>query len=150
MTVLERIMAKVTKTDRCWLWTGAATARGYGTIKVGGITVLAHRVLWELTNGRIPDGLNLCHRCDTPACVRPECHFVGTQAENLEDMRRKGRSTAPPRHEKVPPAGVLDIRTSVEPTRVLVRRYGISREQVRKIRNGESRAAVSTTEGAQR
>lgn len=142
MSVLTRIMAKVVKTERCWLWDGATSNRGYPQIHVDRRTQLVHRVLWELTNGPIPEGMKLCHKCDQPLCVRPECHFVGTQADNLADMRMKGRHANPPIRIKVSDAGVLDIRISTEPARVLVKRYGVSREQIRKIRNRSSRAEV--------
>ncbi len=94
--LIERFWEKVAKADGdgCWLWTGAIGKRwGYGTIKSGVRTRSAHRVAWELTNGPIPAGLCVCHRCDTPACVRPTHLFLGTAADNMRDMYTKGRKT---------------------------------------------------------
>jgi hypothetical protein len=81
----------------CLLWTGALTRgdRGYGVLKVGGRkgpVIRAHRLAWELERGPIPDGLLLCHRCDTPECINPAHLFLGTDADNHRDMDRKGRS----------------------------------------------------------
>jgi DNA-binding transcriptional regulator YiaG len=92
-TLVERVWEKVEKTEECWLWTGA-TIRGYGVVNRGrrGMgNVLAHRVIWEWEYGPIPAGKHLCHTCDTPACVRPDHHFIGSQADNMHDMAAKGR-----------------------------------------------------------
>jgi len=53
---------------------------------------MAHRFSYELHNGAIPDGLICCHRCDTPACVNPDHLYVGTDADNVADRERRGRS----------------------------------------------------------
>ena len=52
---------------------------------------LAHRVAWKLTYGPIPEGLFVCHACDTPACVNPFHLLLGSQQANLTDAQRKGR-----------------------------------------------------------
>lgn len=77
----------------CWFWTGAAGAQGYGFIKrKDGAQLRAHRVAYELVHDPIPDGLQACHRCDNPRCVRPSHLFLGTAKDNAADMVAKGRS----------------------------------------------------------
>lgn len=53
--------------------------------------VYAHRFSYALAFGNIPDEIVICHRCDNPACVRPDHLFAGTQKDNLHDMTVKGR-----------------------------------------------------------
>ena len=82
----------VEKTEGCWLWTGAKTGGGYGYIRRSGKEKMsAHRASWEMHNGPVPEGLWVLHRCDTPACVRPDHLFVGTRADNMRDAHEKGR-----------------------------------------------------------
>lgn len=76
----------------CWLWTGTCSNKGYGAIPLGkrGMKAKAHRVSWSAKNGPIPDGLVVCHKCDTPQCVNPDHLFVGTVFDNNRDRRDKG------------------------------------------------------------
>jgi hypothetical protein len=74
--ITDWFWAKVEKHDNnCWIWKGATTITGYGIYIITSVPKLinmpAHRVAYELTNGRIPDGLTLDHLCKNPSCVNP-------------------------------------------------------------------------------
>lgn len=81
---------RVNKTDGCWLYTGIVDRWGYGAVIVFERRFKAHRVSWMLHYGDIPGDMRVCHKCDVTRCVRPDHLFLGTQAENLEDMGKKG------------------------------------------------------------
>jgi hypothetical protein len=70
----ERFWSKVDKDGPggCWLWTGARSSEGYGTIWVDGKMVLAHRLAYQLYVGPIPEDRELDHRCRVRHCVNYE------------------------------------------------------------------------------
>jgi hypothetical protein len=94
--VESRFWERVQKTKSCWLWTGLKNELGYGLIRIRYTPHRAHRVAWEITYGKIPDGFYVCHACDNPSCVRPDHLMLGTSHSNMTDMRHKGRGTIPP------------------------------------------------------
>ncbi len=76
----------------CWEWTAYRNRDGYGSFCVRRRSELAHRVAYTLFCGTIPNGTCVLHCCDNPSCCNPVHLFLGTQADNMHDMARKGRT----------------------------------------------------------
>lgn len=149
LSLEERFWLKVDRAAHprgCWLWVGGTDGRGYGVFCLGtkprSRFIRAHRFAYELRHGPIPDGMFACHRCDTPGCVNPDHIFLGTPADNIDDMRAKGRGFDIPNelkargeqhtHAKLTDAIVRELRERHEAggmsIAALALQYGVSRE----------------------
>ena len=85
-----RVFAHVDASGDCWEWRGAKT-NGYGVINRGGAGAgneQAHRAVWLLLVGEIPDDLQLDHLCRNRGCVNPD-HLEPVTAE---ENKRRGYS----------------------------------------------------------
>jgi hypothetical protein len=101
---LDSFWKKVKKSadpNECWEWVGNIRPikfikpLGYGhfTIRINGElkNFSAHRLMYELIFGSIPEGLFVLHKCDNMVCVNPNHLFTGTQKDNIEDCVNKDR-----------------------------------------------------------
>jgi hypothetical protein len=138
-----RISASVRIENGCWIWTGSKNSLGYGFIRVGTHSVRAHRASYEAFREPIPDGLLVCHRCDSPSCVNPEHLFLGTNKDNSADMAFKGRAGGGGhlRGEKHPRSKLTldqarEIKASTAPIKEVAAMYGVSKSLVRGIKVG--------------
>lgn len=156
-SIEERFWDKVPNRPEgeCWIWQGTTSGTGkhrYGSFWAGErygngqpICVGAHRFVYTLMIGTIPEGLEVCHHCDVPRCVNPAHLFVGTHAENVADCFQKGRH--PPllgtrNHKtKLTPEQVVSARASFTGARGeatdLARKYGISATAMRAVLTGK-------------
>jgi hypothetical protein len=112
-----------------------------------GKTTTAHRVSWVLHVGAIPSGHGVFHRCDNPPCCNPGHLFSGPQADNMKDMRIKGRAVKVPTYGeqhwmcKLSTQAVATIREAYRPGLggQLARRFGVSHSTICRIVRGEAR-----------
>jgi hypothetical protein len=138
----DLLLARATpgKPNECWPWPHALTRNGYGRVGVGRLLRYAHRLSFEAFNGPIPDGENVCHRCDNPPCWNPAHLFSGTTAENIADRDRKERVCRGERHHasRLSEDEVREIRASGLSGPELGRQYGVSPFTIYKILDGRS------------
>jgi hypothetical protein len=149
---IERFWSKVKKTETCWLWEAGKFYKGYGLFRYKGKLVRAHRFSWSIFHKQnIPDGMQINHHCDNPACVNPEHLYLGTQKDNRRDSivrnrtakgTKNGMYTHPESrlygdknpNAKLTISQVVDIRNSYVKGEAslgaLAKRYGVTKQTI--------------------
>jgi len=122
----------------CWIWLRSTDGDGYGLHYYQGKKHRAHRRSYELFNGQIQDGMLVCHRCDTPACVNPAHLFLGSCKDNLQDALKKRRFAVGEKNNKAKLTAyqVEFIKTCRLPTSQLVHDFGVSKSSINRIKRG--------------
>lgn len=151
--VADRFWEKVDKQgeDECWNWIAAAYRCGYGALNIKGNKCSAHRVSWELHNGSIPldisgDTLHVLHTCDNRLCVNPKHLFLGTHADNMQDMMFKGRGSTRFQKGKANHRAILTEELVLEiklllgsnnvTQRAITKKYGVAYQTIHNISSG--------------
>lgn len=156
MNIESRYLAKVVKSDGCWVWPGKKNRQGYGIIRSGSNKygtlkeTRVHRLSWEIHHGAVPEGLCVLHRCDNPECSNPDHLFLGTFGDNNRDRAAKGR-TVPPRGEKCgfaklnakKAAAIRALSAMGISKRWLGMAYGVTADAVAQIRSRKTWAHVA-------
>jgi hypothetical protein len=131
----------------CWEWLMHRDKHGYGKFKRHGNGEMSHRMAWELTNGSIPDGLWVLHKCDNPSCVNPTHLFLGTPKDNVIDRENKQRGNRGTgensRHHTLTASQVYEIRQRYtnDPNvsyRSLGREFGVRHSTIGRIIRGDN------------
>lgn len=124
----------------CWEWT-ASLVKGYGAFKVYGVYKRAHRISWAMSQGEIPDDVQILHKCDNRKCVRLDHLFSGNNQDNIDDKVAKNRQSHCPgedngRH-KLTISEVIYIRQWYNSGKVTLKHigkeYGVSTSLIHKI-----------------
>lgn len=82
-SLFDKIIQHLRLGNGCWEWAGVIDSGGYGRVSHLNQQIGAHRAVYEMVNGSIPDGLEIDHLCHNPPCVRPDHLEAVTHAENI-------------------------------------------------------------------
>lgn len=133
----------------CLEWTGAIDSGGYGMVRhpSKNTTLRVHRLVYHLAVAA-PGALHVCHKCDNRRCINPDHLFLGTQADNMADMARKGRrknigTGVSNGRAKLSAEDVAEIRRSNFGKTVLSRQYCVSPAQIQRIKSGKAWALTA-------
>ena len=148
LSIEERLLVKAEWKGECLVWFGNKDPNGYGRIRYGGCANYpAHRLMYELKHGPIPDGLVLRHSCDNPSCINDMHLTPGTQKQNVADMFERGRANRATGENhgraKLTREQVEAIRRRYVPgkrgfgTRSLAKEFGVAQSTLRAIVSGE-------------
>jgi len=137
----KRFLARVEKGVDCWLWKGAHNSCGRGTVTIQDKSYVAARVMYKLHYEIDPGLLKVCHTCDNPSCVNPEHLWLGSQADNMADCKKKGRQRRVvggknPR-ARLTLEQVAIIRASTEGSGKLAKQFNTTPSQIWRIRTGK-------------
>lgn len=134
--------SKVELSTGCRIWLRSKDKDGYGRVRFEGKNVAVHRLAWTFANGDIPERLIMMHSCDNPPCFNLAHLTCGTNIDNHDDSKAKGRAAIQPgsvhHNAKLTESQVIEIRASDDFHYAIAKKYGISRANVSMIKSGFS------------
>lgn len=154
-TDIERFILSYKKNNEtnCFEWIKSINDSGYGMFTYNKKRLRAHRFIYEITNGKIPEKMFICHRCDNPLCANIDRLFLGTPMDNVKDMWSKNREFTPlGEHNgksKLLTKEVIAIKKLLalkNPSPKIAKMFGVSKDAIMDIRNGVTWSHVSINE----
>jgi len=128
----------------CWNWKRTLNSSGYPYIGVNGKSVSVARVVAWIDKGfPLKSKLFIRHKCDNRKCVNPDHLEWGTNQDNMNDMKRRGRSPnnrgSKNPHSKLKEEDVIMIRilfSRRKSIKDLAWQYGVTRTAISNIVHG--------------
>lgn len=128
----------------CWLWTACLDRYGYPRLQVKRYPHLATRLVVAAALGRtLQTEEQVCHACDTPACVNPAHLWLGSLQQNQADKAAKGRgarnrgaSNGTAKLNRGQVARIRERRAAGEPLKAIAADFGVHWGTVSKIALG--------------
>lgn len=140
---LKHILKRTVLTQKgCLEWKGALFKDGYAHFRLNKVDGRGHRLIYSFFNGKIPEKMQVCHKCDNPLCINIKHLFLGTCLQNRKDCLNKNRQARGETggNSKLTDAIVLEIRKIKANStkkkwgrRELCKKYGISESTIGKI-----------------
>jgi len=125
----------------CWECNSHFTDKfGYPKAQRGFKKDTVHRIVFQIFNGKIPDGMLLRHTCDNPLCINPNHGIIGTQKDNAMDKVERDRVPKGTMHHAthLEEWQVIEIyQDTIHPQIGLSKIFGISQTCVSKIQRGQ-------------
>jgi len=135
--ILTNIDYKVDGSE-CWRWTASLDSKGYGQLTgpTPNTIMRAHRVVFQLFNGKIENDLHVLHsgycvgehglgRC----CVNPSHLRLGTHSDNMLDVWKHGTGNG-----VLQECDVVDIYTSNMSQAECSRKYKVDKSVIAHVR----------------
>ena len=137
----DYLLSSIKKSKGCWEWLRYKNKAGYGVACVYKKRFLAHRLSYEVFNGEFEPDLYVCHKCDNPSCTNPKHLFLGSAADNTDDMHQKRRHRHADNHHnsKLNSKQVKEILNNPRvPSVFFAREFNVSKNTIAHIRKGRT------------
>lgn len=129
---------------KCWDWIAGFSNTGYGSFRIFDATNNSHKVSWMIHFGEVPEGLEVCHKCDRRKCVNPQHLFIGTRLQNVLDMSRKNRNDKDDEHwnckiQKSELPVIFEMKIQGATQHEMARKFGVTQGHISDILAGRRR-----------
>jgi len=86
-TISERLAAWSEERDGCLVYAGKLNYAGYARIYTPDGPRYAHRLVYQIAHGPVPDEMRVDHMCHNRACIRLDHLQLVTQKQNCENAK---------------------------------------------------------------